>query len=347
MWRAGTAGSLSTDNRCDPESANSRCRFDVHADALELQAMLEEDVRRGLSARPRWLPPKYFYDETGAKLFDRITTLPEYYLTRVEESLIGRFAREIVQGTKPSEIVELGPGSCRKVRPFLDAVDPSSGISYLPIDVGRDSLASAVSDLMRDHPWLRVHAVVGDFERHLARFPSPVGRRLVLFLGSTIGNFDPTARQALLTQIRHLVGSEGRLLLGVDLVKDRRVLEAAYNDAAGVTRAFNRNILCVVNRAVQGDFCPAAFRHLAFYSTTEHRIEMHLIAAAPQRVHLRRLGMRLEFAEGEGIWTENSYKFTRTSVEAMLVDAQLSLENWYTDQDERFALILARPIESR
>src|SRR5262249_25809418 len=164
-------------------------------------------------------------------------------------------------------------------------------------------------------------AVVGDFERDLERVPRPTGHRLVLFLGSTIGNFDPPARRALLTQIRRLLDPAGRLLLGVDLVKDRRVLEAAYDDAAGATCEFNRNVLRVVNRELDGDFRPEAFRHHAFYNAEASRIEMHLIATAPQRVKLRRLGLVVELAEGEGIWTESSYKFTRESTEATLAEA--------------------------
>jgi L-histidine N-alpha-methyltransferase len=211
------------------------------------------------------------------------------------------------------------------------------------VDVGRDGLAQAVDGLMRDYRWLRVHAVVGDFERHLAYVPAPAGRRLALFLGSTIGNFDAPGRFALLSGIRGLLGGDGRLLLGVDLVKDRRTLEAAYDDAAGVTRAFNRNLLHVLNRALGADFRPDAYRHHAFYNEACSRIEMHLIASAPQRVWLPRLGMVLDLAEGEDIWTESSYKFTRDSTEVMLAGAALTLEAWHMDEGGRFALAVARP----
>jgi L-histidine N-alpha-methyltransferase len=325
---------------------NARCRFDVHADDAAFVKMLEEDVRRGLGARPRSIPPKYFYDEIGSRLFDRITELPEYYVTRAEESVLARVAPEIARRAAPDEIVELGPGSCRKVRRLFDALRSSAALRYVPIDFGRDGLRDAVSGLTRDYDRLHVHVVIGDFERDLVRLPPPVGRRLALFLGSTIGNFEPVARAALLAELGRRLGADGRVLLGVDLVKDRRVLEAAYDDAAGVTAAFNRNVLAVVNRALGADFRLDAYRHHAFYDDAAHRIEMHLIADAAQRVHLPRLGMVLDFAQGEGIWTESSYKFTRASTETMLAHAGLALEAWYTDEQNRFGLALARPAAS-
>lgn len=322
----------------------ARFRLDVHADEATFLAMLADDVRRGLEARPRWLPPKYFYDHAGSVLFERITELPEYYLTRVEEVVIRDVAPEVMRRVRPREIVELGPGSCRKVRFLYDVIGGRNDVRYVPFDVGRDGLAKAVGALIHDYPAVDVHAVIGDFERHLERVPPPVGRRLVLFLGSTIGNFDPPARRTLLIQIGRLLGPGGRLLLGVDLVKDRGVLEAAYNDAAGVTREFNRNVLRVVNRELDGDFRPEAYRHHAFYRTEASRIEMHLIATAPQRVRLRRLGLVVELAEAEGIWTESSYKFTRESTETMLAEAGLAIDAWYTDAEGRFGLVLAQPL---
>jgi L-histidine Nalpha-methyltransferase len=320
-----------------------RYHLDVHTDEASFFAKLAEDVRRGLTSRPRYLPPKYFYDRIGAALFDRITELPEYYLTRVEEQLLQHVASEVVRRLRPRDIVELGPGSCRKVRGFLDAVDHRHAVRYVPVDIGPESLSAAAQALTSDYPSLRVHAVVADFERDLARLPAPRGRRLMLFLGSTIGNLEPTARKTFFVQLRECLGPGGRLLLGLDLVKPHWVLEAAYNDAAGVTREFNRNVLRVVNRALDGDFHPEAFRHHAFYNPEANRIEMHLIATAPQRVELRRLGLVLDFAEGEDIWTENSYKFTSDSTAAMLADAGLALEEWFSDDAERFGLALARP----
>lgn len=320
------------------------CVVDVHAaDEIRALTRMAADIRRGLTDDPRWLPPKYFYDAAGGELFERITALPEYYLTRAEEEILRDVSATIAHRLRPRDLVELGPGSCRKVRRLLDALDPAVPARYVAIDVDRDGLLSAVSALADEYPSLHAHAVVADFERHLGCLPQAVGRRLVLFLGSTIGNFDPPARRALLRQIRRLLGRDGRLLLGVDLVKDRRVLEAAYDDARGVTREFNRNILRVVNRAVDGDFRPEAFRHVARYDARAARIEMHLVAGRAVRVRLARLGLVLDFAEGEGIWTESSYKFTRDSATAALGEADLELEGWFTDRGRRFALALAVP----
>ncbi|MBI2526229.1 MAG: L-histidine N(alpha)-methyltransferase [Candidatus Rokubacteria bacterium] len=321
------------------------CLLDVHADEARFLTRMAEDIGRGLTARPRRLPPKYFYDEAGSALFERITELPEYYLTRAEAAILRDGVGDLVRRLDPRDIVELGPGSCRKVRWLLDALEDGRGVRYVAMDVGRESLAQAVGALADEYPGMHLHAVVADFERHLGCLPLPAGRRLVLFLGSTIGNFDPPARRALLAQVRRLLGSDGRFLLGVDLVKDRRVLEAAYDDAAGVTREFNRNILRVVNRAVDGDFVPGAWRHHSFYNMEMSRIEMHLLAAEPQRVHLKALGLGLDFEAGDGIWTESSYKFTRESVAVMLREAGLALDDWRTDPEGRFGLAIARPGE--
>jgi L-histidine Nalpha-methyltransferase len=305
-------------------------------------ARLTRDVERGLTARPRWLPPKYFYDENGAALFDRITALPEYYLTRAEDEILAVAAADIVRHVDPGELVELGPGSCDKVRHLLDAVDHGGAVRYVAFDVGGPGLTHALTALGRQYPALEIRAVAGDFEHDLARVPPPKGHRLALFLGSTIGNFDPPAGVRLLDELRQMVGADGWLLLGVDLVKDRAVLEAAYNDSAGVTAAFNLNILKVINRGLDGDFRPEAFRHHAFYNDAASRIEMHLVATAAQRVRLPRAGLVLDFEAGESIWTESSYKYTRESVTAMLERAGLRAEGWFTDRQARFAVVLAR-----
>jgi L-histidine N-alpha-methyltransferase len=319
-----------------------RWSLDVRIDEAELLARMVDDVRRGLTADPRWLPPKYFYDDAGCQLFERITELPEYYLTRAEDSILSVIARPLIEGLRPRDFVELGPGSCHKVRFLLDALGPVAA-RYVAVDVGRDALTLATKTLAEEYPSIHVHAVVGDFERHLAHVPPPSGRRLLLFLGSTIGNFDPVNRRELLAAMRTLLQADDRILLGVDLVKDRRILEAAYDDAAGVTAAFNRNVLRHVNGVVDGNFDPEAFRHHAFYNAEASRIEMHLLAEAPQRVELKRLDLTLDFAEGEGIWTENSYKFTREGTQGMLAEAGLRLEEWYTDAGRRFGLVLCRP----
>ena len=319
-----------------------RCQIDVHTDARARQERLEEDVRRGLTARRKSLPPKYFYDAAGSALFERITDLPEYYLTRTENALLEEIAPRLIGNFLPDDVVEIGSGSSEKTRRILDVLDAQGRpVRYVPLDVDRVTLESSAAELMREYPGLSVHGVVGDFERDLEHVPPSLGRRLVLFLGSTLGNLDPVARRALLAGVRRLLaGPEDRLLLGVDLVKDVKVLEAAYDDAAGVTEEFNRNILRVVNRGTDGDFDPDAFRHLAFYNAAAERIEMHLVAASRQKVHLARLGIGLAFPRGDTIWTESSYKFTRPGVEAMLDAAGLSLVEWWTDPARYFALML-------
>lgn len=322
-----------------------RYRLDIHTDERARQERLEGDVRRGLTARPKTLPAKYFYDRAGSLLFERITELPEYYPTRTESALLAEIVPGLIREFFPDDIMEIGAGSSEKTRRILDAA--SSGgrpVRYVPLDVDRLTLESTTVGLIRDYPRLSVHAVVGDFERDLAHVPAPGGRRLALFLGSTIGNLDAPDRQRLLAGLRGLLPDRGdRLLLGVDLVKDVKLLNAAYDDAAGVTREFNRNILRVINRAVDGDFEPEAFRHHAFYNEEASRIEMHLVADAAQTVKLGRLGLTVRFRPGEDIWTESSYKFTRAGVEAMLADASLDLVHWHVDPANYFALALAAP----
>jgi L-histidine N-alpha-methyltransferase len=319
-----------------------RYRVDIHADAHSRAKAMAEDVRRGLGARPRSLPPKYFYDAEGSRLFEEITRLPEYYPTRVEEGLLVGLAPALMRDLAPRDVVELGSGFSLKTRRLLQARG-GTPLRYTPVEVDQTTVAASAERLIDEDPALQVHAVVGDFERHLVHVPAPSGRRLVLFLGSTIGNLDAAERQALLVQIRQLLRRGDRLLLGVDLVKDIAVLEAAYNDAAGVTAAFNRNVLRVVNRALGGDFVPERFRHHAFYNVAEHRIEMHLISDRPQTVRIRAIDLTVSFEAGESIWTESSYKFTRPAVRAMLGAAALRLDRWYTDTGQRFALALAAP----
>jgi L-histidine N-alpha-methyltransferase len=323
-----------------------RYRIDVHTDERARERRLEEDVRRGLTARPKSLPPKYFYDRAGSLLFERITELPEYYPTRTESALLAEILPGLIGEFLPDDIVEIGSGSSEKTRRVLDAVTAGGRmVRYVPLDVDRLTLEASAARLLRHYPGVSVHAVVGDFERDLSRVPAPTGRRLAMFLGSTIGNLDEPAQRRLLADLRALLPDPGdRLLLGVDLVKDVKILHAAYDDSAGVTRDFNRNILRVVNQGVDGDFDPEAFRHRAFYNETAARIEMHLVADAAQTVRLRRLGLTIRFRPGEGIWTESSYKFTRPGVEAMLGDVGLGLARWHVDPANYFALALIQPV---
>jgi L-histidine N-alpha-methyltransferase len=319
-----------------------RYRVEVHADAHTRLKAMAEDVLRGLGQRPRSLPPKYFYDAAGSRLFDEITRLPEYYLTRTEDALLDTLAPALMRKLEPHDLVELGAGFSRKTRRLLDARG-GGPLRYTPVDVDETTVAAAAPRLLAADPGLQVHAIVGDFERHLVHVPPPSGRRLVLFLGSTIGNLDAPARQALLGQIRSLLHRGDRLLLGIDLVKDRAVLEAAYNDAAGVTAAFNRNILHVINRSLGADFQVDAFRHHAWYNAADSRIEMHLVPDTVQVVRVPTLGLTVRLEAGESIWTESSYKFTRASTRAMLASAGLRLDAWHTDPGQRFALALAAP----
>ena len=321
----------------------SRHRVDVHLSAEKFLAILKEDVRRGLTGHPKSLQPKYFYDPAGSALFERITQLPEYYLTRVEQALIDSLSEELMDEVQPQEVVELGPGPTTKIRSLLKARSTVDRlVRYVPFDFSQRIVQVAVSAAEKSYPFLQTYGVVGDFEKHLACLPAPVGRRLMVFFGSTIGNLDPPARRDFLARVQSQLGSGGRLLLGVDLVKDAAVLEAAYNDSDGVTVEFNRNILRVLNRAVDSDFRPDAFQHHAFYNQESSRIEMHLAPVVSQTVNLRDLALSIGVSADETIWTESSYKFTRESITAMLEESGLALERWWSDRDRYFALVLAR-----
>jgi L-histidine Nalpha-methyltransferase len=306
-------------------------RADVHVDRLGLHDALADDVRRGLRDRPKSLPPKYFYDAVGSALFERITRLPEYYLTRAEHALLDAHARGILREARPEEIVELGAGSPAKFRRLLAAMNGTPVRRYVPIDVDGGMLEESARALLRDHPDLDIHAVVGDFERHLDRVPPATGRRLIAFLGSTIGNLDVAARQRLLVGLRRLLGDGDRLLLGMDLVKNLAALQAAYDDAEGVTAEFNRNILRVVNRELRANFRPEAFRHVARWNDADSRVEMHLAADDRQTATVEDLDMAVAVEPGETIWTESSHKFTRLSARTMLEAAGLALVSWHTD----------------
>ena len=320
---------------------NARIHVDVRIDAAARRQALAEDVRQGLTAIPRRLPPKYFYDERGSALFDRITRLREYYPTRTEQAILDVRGGPLMRAMRPADVVEIGAGTATKIRPLLRA---ARGVRrYVPVDVDATTIAAAADVLVRAFPSLRVHGLVGDFERDLGAVPPRMGRRLVVFLGSTVGNLEPSARRRFLRSVRRLLAADDRFLLGIDLMKDSRVLHAAYDDAVGVTAAFNRNVLHVINRELDADFVPDAFRHVARVNEAARRVEMHLVAERPQLVHVRALDLVLPFAAGDGIWTESSYKFTRPGVEAMLAAADLTLERWLTDSDERFALVVARP----
>jgi L-histidine N-alpha-methyltransferase len=326
--------------------AEPRVRIDSYLDGGGSLDTLADDVRRGLTGEPMQLPPKYFYDARGSELFDLITTLPEYYPTRCERAILNRHAPEMAERSGAAELVELGSGTASKTRALLYAMAGFGTLRrYLPFDVDESVVAGCAAELVRLYPELQVHGVVGDFERDLERLPGALdgAPRLFAFLGGTIGNLYPEERLAFLSRVRETMDPGDRLLLGTDLVKDRQVLEAAYNDSQGVTAEFNRNVLQVLNRGLGADFEPDAFEHVAFFDEERSWIEMRLRARTPQTVSIDGAGLRLELAGGEEIRTEISTKFTRATVESALGDAGLRVERFFTDPEDHFAVTLASP----
>jgi L-histidine N-alpha-methyltransferase len=307
---------------------------------------LPEDVLDGLTRPFKELPPKHLYDSYGSELFDRITELPEYYPTRAERAILTAEADAIAERTGLAELVELGAGTAAKTRVLLDAMEGAGTLHrYVPFDVAEQTVRDTVSELAAEYPALALHGVVGDFERHLGELPPPEpGRpRVVAFLGGTIGNFLPGARRRFLRRIAALLGPDDFLLLGTDLVKDPDVLEAAYDDSAGVTAAFNLNVLHVLNRELGADFPVERFEHVAFFDPEHEWIEMRLRARRACRVRIPAVGLEVAFARGEELRTEISAKFTRPRLERDYAAAGLQLADWLTDPDRRFALTLARP----
>jgi L-histidine N-alpha-methyltransferase len=324
-------------------SGQTEVRVDSWLSADE-QRTLANDVLDGLTKPFKELSPKHLYDARGSELFEQICELPEYYPTRTELSILRARAREIVELAGAGELVELGAGASDKARVLLDAMrDAGTLRRYVPLDVSQSVVQAAATALVDDYPGMAVHGVVGDFERHLAHVPAGSdGRRLVALLGGTIGNFPPGTRRAVLAKIAGLLAADDRLLLGCDLLKDPRVIEAAYNDSAGVTAEFNRNMLHVLNRELAADFAPESFDHIAFFDRRHEWIEMRLRAARQCSVLIGDLDLRVEFAAGEELRTEISAKFTRRRLGADLEAAGLELERWFTDDDALFGIALAR-----
>jgi L-histidine Nalpha-methyltransferase len=313
--------------------------------ALARERTLANDVLDGLTKPFKELSPKHLYDTRGSALFEQITELPEYYPTRAELSILRANARAIVQATGAGELVELGAGASLKARVLLDAMrDAGTLRRYIPLDVSEAVVDQAATSLADDYPGLEVHGVVGDFERHLDHVPREGDTpRIVALLGGTIGNFPPGTRRGVLREIGTLLRDGDHLLLGTDLVKDPRVIEAAYNDAAGVTAEFNRNMLHVLNRELSADFPVENFDHVAFYDQRHHWIEMRLRARRPCSVSIADLDLRVEFAAGEELRTEISAKFTHGQVAEDFAAADLALVQWLTDAQDRFAISLAAP----
>jgi L-histidine Nalpha-methyltransferase len=321
-------------------------------------ASLRADALAGLTAMPKSLPPKWFYDAQGSALFEKITELPEYYPTRAERSILRAAAAEIARLSRARVLVELGSGSSEKTRLLLSALRSEGSLeAYVPVDVSESALVGAEEALAVEYPGLAVHAVVSDFEKYLGLEQPPsasgagtasgegtAGPRLVAFLGSTIGNMVPAERAAFLRRVRASLRPGDSFLLGTDLVKDVAVLVAAYDDSAGVTAAFNKNVLAVLNAELGADFDLDGFEHVAVWDPANEWIEMRLRATAEQRARVRDLDLEVHFAAGEEMRTEVSAKFRRAGIEAELAAAGLAMRAWWTDAGERFGLSLSVPV---
>ena len=299
------------------------------------------DVRQGLTKSPKELSPKYFYDERGSELFEEITQLPEYYLTRAERSLLEQRIQGIIAAVRPCSLVELGAGSANKTRLIIDAMRASGCAEcYVPIDVSKDFLEATGLQLRADYPDMNITPVVSDITEPFA-LPALSSPTLVAFLGSTIGNFPRESAVRLLSHVARTMGPSDRFLLGADLRKDPEIINRAYNDSKGVTAAFNLNILHRLNRELGADFPVSDYEHKAFYSSEQHRVEMHLIARSAHKVVIPEIG-EIQFREGETIRTELSYKYDRPTLEDILKAAGLVMEKWMPADDGSFALALAR-----
>jgi L-histidine Nalpha-methyltransferase len=316
-------------------------RVDVYLTAAERLEALRNDVRRGLTSTPKELPPKWFYDERGSVLFDEITRLPEYYLTECERTILAAHAADIARLTEANTLVEPGSGSSEKTRLLLDAMIEAGHLRrFVPFDVAEQALRETAAAIASEYPEIEVHGVVGDFERDLVRLPEG-RRRLFAFLGSSIGNLTGDQRAGFLRALHTLLGAGEALLLGADLVKDPTRLEAAYNDAAGVTAAFNRNVLTVINRELGGHFEPERFTHVARWNAEHEWIEMFLRSETGQIVRIEGLGLEVSFEAGEEVRTEISDKFRRPLLEAELSEAGFDLRHWWEDPEGDFALSLS------
>jgi L-histidine N-alpha-methyltransferase len=326
-----------------PEPAvQTAIRIDSHLDGTH-ERSLADDVLDGLTRPFKELPPKHFYDERGAELFDRICELPEYYPTRAERSILERDATELAALTGAAELVELGSGTASKTRVLLDALEHAGTlVRYIPVDVTESMVRECAAQLIEEYPGLQVHGVIGDFERHLGEVPEALGPRIVAFLGGTIGNFAPGSRRRVLREIARLLGPDDHLLLGTDLVKDPVVLQAAYDDTQGVTAEFNRNVLRVLNRELDADFEPEDFEHVALFDPEHEWIEMRLRSRREHTTIVRDLDLPVHFDAGEEMRTEISAKFTSERIEGDLAAAGLEVVRRFTDADELFALTLAR-----
>ncbi|MGO8870575.1 MAG: L-histidine N(alpha)-methyltransferase [Acidimicrobiales bacterium] len=316
---------------------------DVHLTGAELRQAMERDVRNGLTAAPKQLPPVYFYDDRGSRLFDEITRLPEYYPTRAERAILDAHATDIAEQSGATTLVELGAGTCEKSRVLLDAMRLTGQLErFVPLDVSDTTLWEAATLLSEEYPGVTISAVVGDFHEHLDRLPAD-GSRLFAFLGGTIGNLDPVQRREFLIGLAKTLTMGDRLLLGTDLVKDRGTLVRAYDDGAGVTAEFNRNVLHVLNRELGADFEPDRFEHVARWNEDDQRIEMWLRSSQQERIRLADLDLEVEFQAGEEMLTEISTKFTPKALDVELGECGFVVESMWPSAGDEFLLTLARP----
>ncbi len=324
-------------------TALSSLRVDVHLTPGDLREALRADARAGLAAMPKELPPKWFYDDVGCALYEAITRLPEYYPTRREREILYSEAGTIARDTGADTLVELGPGSGEKTRLLLDALAGRATLRrFVPLDVSELWVRSLAQDAAERYPRVEVHGVVADFERHLARMPAG-GVRLVAFLGGTIGNLEPSRREAFLSELAGLLGRDDWLLLGADLVKDPARLLSAYDDPAGVTAAFNLNLLSVLNRELGARFVHRRFEHVARFDGERQWVELSLRALEDHVVDVEALELSVAFARHEEMRTEISAKFRREGLVAELGAAGLDVPRFWTDSRGDFALLLARP----
>lgn len=315
--------------------------LDIHLTEDDLNTALRSDAGLGLTANPKWLPPKWFYDAKGSELFERITELPEYYPTRTERALLERVVDEIADAAQAEVLVELGAGSAAKTRLLLTALSARGPLkTYVPQDVSSAALRAAADEVAVEFPGLAVHGVVSDFTDTLANLPRG-GRRMIAFLGGTIGNLVPAERAEFLARIHDLLEPGEQLLLGAGLVTDPAVLVPAYDDAAGVTAEFNRNVLHVLNSRLRADFAPEKFRHVAVWDAEREWIEMRLEASEDMTVAVGDLDLTVRFGRGEQMRTEISAKFRVEGLEGELAAAGFATGHVWTDPDDRFALLLA------
>lgn len=309
-----------------------------------LRDALADAVQRGLTGPDKWLEPIFFYDARGSELFDRITELDKYYLTRTEASILARHGDALVAAVGPDELVEIGSGSSSKTPVLLDALRASGGTCYVPLDISESALVEAAERLTTERDWLTVEAYVADFHRDLAAVPRH-GRRVVAFLGSTLGNLVPHERKGLLADIRTMLAPGDGFLLGVDLVKGEDVLLPAYDDAQGVTAEFNRNVLHVINRELDGDLPVDAFEHRVGWNHDLECVDLELVATRDIAARLRAIDLDLSFESGESILTEHSCKFRLPDLTQELAQAGLCAAQIATDPEERFAVVLALPAD--